>query len=105
MLKSFFIMIRRLVKMTVPPERAGEFERLYAEVRERVLSAPGCRKLELYRDLRDSGIFFTWSLWDDEQAVETYRKSEIYRSVWPRLKALFASKAEAWSVILKNPEI
>jgi (4S)-4-hydroxy-5-phosphonooxypentane-2,3-dione isomerase len=97
-------MMIRLVKMTVPPGRAEEFERLYATVRERVLSAPGCRKLELYRDLRDSGIFFTWSLWDDEPALEAYRKSEIYRSVWPKLKAFFSSKAEAWSTTLKNPE-
>ncbi len=101
-LKYSIPMIIRLVKMAVRPDQTGEFERVYSEVKGIVRAMPGCRSLELLHDLHDSGLFFTWSLWDDESALERYRNSETYRSVWPRLKAHFVSEAQAWSVGQKD---
>ncbi|MBL7795100.1 MAG: antibiotic biosynthesis monooxygenase, partial [Saprospiraceae bacterium] len=44
------------------------------------------------------------SIWDDEAALERYRESELFQATWERTKALFAEKAEAWSVtVLDEP--
>lgn len=58
----------------------------------------GCTFLELYRDKNDPGIFFTYSYWESEDALENYRKSELFKGVWALTKPLFSIRPEAWSV-------
>ena len=45
--------------------------------------------------------FFTHSMWLNAQSLENYRQSEAFKEIWPITKAMFASKAEAWSLNLK----
>jgi heme-degrading monooxygenase HmoA len=52
----------------------------------------------LYQDKQDTRIFFTYSYWKDESALEKYRKSALFNEVWSYTKTLFAEKPEAWSV-------
>ena len=86
----------RIVKMTFRPEAVGEFQKIFDERKERIAAAPGCASVELLHD--DANIFFTYSVWEDEVALETYRESELFISTWSLVKPLFAAKAEAWSV-------
>jgi len=85
----------RIVKMTFKEEDVETFRHIFEERKERIASFPGCSKLEL---LNDKNIFFTYSAWDDVEALEKYRSSELFQSTWSLTKKLFAAKAEAWSV-------
>lgn len=58
----------------------------------------GCSFLELYRDLNNPSVFFTYSYWEDENALEQYRQSELFKTVWTKTKPLFNVRPEAWSV-------
>lgn len=91
-------MIIRIVKMTFVPGKEEEFRAIFNEYRERIGASSGCTHLELWNDLSNPNVFFTYSHWEDESSLTTYRNSELFNQVWPRTKALFASPAEAWSV-------
>ncbi len=43
-------------------------------------------------------VLFTYSHWESEAALETYRHSELFAEVWAATKVLFNAKPEAWSV-------
>lgn len=93
-------MIVRIVKMVFRPEATQDFETLFHERKEYIAGFPGCKHLQLLKDLNNptSGIYFTYSYWEDEAALEAYRTSDFFKDTWSKTKALFADKAEAWSV-------
>jgi heme-degrading monooxygenase HmoA len=79
-------------------EAVESFFRLFWEVYPRISTFPGCGGVKLLRDKNVPEIFFTYSTWNDENALEAYRKSELFADTWARTKALFAHRAAAWSV-------
>ena len=92
-------MIKRIVKMTFREAETGRFLRdVFEESKSRIRAFPGCRHMELLRHTEQPNILFTLSIWDDEAALEAYRQSDLFRTTWAKTKALFAEKAEAWSV-------
>lgn len=91
-------MIVRLVKMTFRAEEVSRFQELFEGWRHKIIASPGCKHLQLLHDAHDPRVFFTYSVWDDLAHLEAYRKSEVFDSVWPVVKALFAEKAVAWTV-------
>ncbi len=70
------------------------FENSKAQIR----AFPGCQHMELLQNTQASNVLFTLSHWDDEAALNAYRASELFGDTWKKTKALFAEKAEAWSV-------
>ncbi len=84
--------------MTFEPENIASFERIFAESSEHIRAFPGCKKLELMRDLNNPAVYFTFSIWESEAHLEAYRKSEFFNRVWAQTKMLFAHKAQAWSL-------
>lgn len=91
-------MIVRVVKMTFRPEEVVRFQELFVGWKPRIRSFPGCRHLELLHDVNDPRIFFTYSHWDGPSDLENYRTSDVFASVWPVVRSLFAAPAEAWSM-------
>lgn len=91
-------MVVRVVKMTFQAGQEDRFLELFAGWKPRIRSFPGCRHLELLRDVDDPRIFFTYSHWDGPDDLEAYRLSEVFASVWPVVKNLFAAPAEAWTL-------
>lgn len=91
-------MLIRIVKLTFKPENIPSFERIFQESKRKILSFEGCTKVELYQDLKNPNIFFTYSIWDKESDLEHYRSSDFFTSVWGKTKELFLEKPEAWSV-------
>ena len=86
------------MKLTFKEENISSFEALFKETKNTIRNFEGCQFLELYQDNANPHIFFTYSKWRDETALEAYRKSDFFKSVWSRTKELFQDKAEAWSV-------
>ncbi len=91
-------MITRIVKMRFQPDGVEEFLDIFKGSQERIRAFPGCHQVILYRDKRDRNTFFTYSLWETEEALERYRESELFRSTWKKTKKLFAEKPAAWSL-------
>lgn len=91
-------MIVRIVKMTFEPSETEAFQRLFNQNKEKIRGFEGCNFLELYRDKDRDNIFFTYSYWEDEEALENYRHSALFKEVWSETKKKFSAKPEAWSV-------
>lgn len=91
-------MIVRIVKMTFRPDAVEAFTDLFEDRKEIIRNFPGCSHLELWQDTKHTHVFFTYSIWESETHLDHYRFSDFFKDTWGRTKALFAEKAEAWSV-------
>ena len=91
-------MITRIVKMTFKPESVEDFQALFEKYKSEIAHQPGCNKLSLLRDITNTNIFMTYSLWDSQEDLNNYRHSNTFGIVWPATKALFSEKPDAWSV-------
>lgn len=91
-------MLVRFVKMTFEPGEIHNFQELFDKNKTRIRHFEGCEFLELYRDINNTNIFFTYSYWSTEEALEAYRKSPLFKEVWSETKKLFSARPEAWSV-------
>lgn len=84
--------------MGFKPTEIETFLKNFEANKERIRAFEGCEFLELYQDKHNSNIFFTYSYWKDEDALNNYRHSDLFKSVWAKTKPLFNIKPEAWSV-------
>ena len=91
-------MLVRIVKLTFKKENIASFEQIFDQSKQYIRDFEGCTFLELYQDKENPTIFFTYSYWENQTALEDYRKSELFKGVWGETKILFAAKPEAWSL-------
>jgi quinol monooxygenase YgiN len=91
-------MIVRIVQMTFQPEKVRTFLALFEESKQLIRGFDGCAHLELWSDTKNENIFFTYSIWESENHLDHYRFSPLFKDIWPKTKALFADKPQAWSV-------
>ena len=84
--------------MRFQEDKIEAFLNNFEEVKHHIRNFEGNRFLELYQDKNDPRIFFTYSYWENEEALENYRKSALFDDVWTYTKTLFSDKPEAWSV-------
>ncbi|MCB0526734.1 MAG: antibiotic biosynthesis monooxygenase [Saprospiraceae bacterium] len=98
-------MIKRIVKMTFRPDAVETFVyQVFEPSKNQIRAFPGCRYMELLRQTNEPNVLFTLSHWDDENALNAYRGSALFADTWKKTKALFADKAQAWSVeVLDKP--
>ena len=92
-------MIVRMVRMEFRPETLAEFQRIFEESKIYIRQFPGCLHLELHQDAQFPHVRWTYSHWESQSDLDAYRKSELFASVWPRTKALFGGKPQAFSLL------
>jgi quinol monooxygenase YgiN len=92
-------MIIRIVKLEFQKEHLGNFLSHFEKVKWSVATFPGCHGMKLIQDTKNPVIIMTYSLWENEQALENYRTSPLFQSIWPTIKPWFAAKPEAWSLV------
>ena len=90
-------MLIRIVRMTFKPEHTAAFLQLFHDSEDRIRQMTGCLHLELWQDASSPNIYCTYSHWESEEALNSYRKSALFGEVWPATKALFAAPATAFS--------
>lgn len=90
-------MINRIVKMTFREEEVDNFLEIFESSKAKIRNFPGVQHLELLQGVNQKNILFTYSLWENEDALEAYRNSSLFKDTWGKTKPLFAAKAEAWS--------
>lgn len=93
-------MIKRIVRLSFRPEACDEFRGLFEATKNQIRAFPGCRHLELLQDVQQPNVFFTFSHWTDEEALNRYRHSPLFEKTWASTKILFNDKPQAWSLNL-----
>ncbi len=96
-------MLVRTVRLTFAPDAVEAFLSRFDESAPQIRAYPGCRHLELWRDADAPAVFTTLSHWDDPDALDAYRKSELFRSTWAAVKPLFADRPQAHSYRVARP--
>ena len=89
----------RIVKMTFHPDHVTEFLKLFDERSSRIRSFEGCERLDLVRDTSAQNVMTTISVWESEEALASYRASDIFNETWAITKGMFADRPEAASYV------
>lgn len=90
-------MIVRIVQMKFKDEFIDRFLKVFDESKENIRAFPGVLHLELLQNIEDPGLICTYSHWENQEALEQYRNSELFKSTWAKTKVLFEQKPVAWS--------
>ncbi|MEM6297211.1 MAG: putative quinol monooxygenase [Bacteroidota bacterium] len=96
------VALRRIVRMQFRENGVETFLKNFAEASPKIRAFEGCLHLELWQDPDDSTIFMTYSHWENADALEVYRHSELFRATWAKTKPLFAAKPIAFSGMLER---
>ncbi|MFZ6000245.1 MAG: putative quinol monooxygenase [Bacteroidota bacterium] len=91
-------MIIRIVRMHFTEAGVDEFLEIFNRHKEAIRNFPGCTHLQLLKDKDDAQCYTTLSHWNSPADLENYRKSELFGSVWGRVKTLFAERSQAFSL-------
>lgn len=98
-------MIIRIVKMTFRPETIDDFREVFQHSAAHIRAFPGNRGLQLLQSSNDQSIFFTYSKWENDEALQSYRNSPLFETTWAKTKVLFGGKPEAWSTDIEWSEL
>jgi len=91
-------MIIRIVRMHFTPSNVDVFLGIFNQHKEAIRHFPGCDHLQLLKDVKDPLCYTTLSHWDELESLDNYRNSELFSSVWSRVKPLFSKRTEAFSL-------
>jgi len=91
-------MITRVVRLTFIPENRTAFIEIMRRHHQLIRNFKGCYDLNSYQDIKEPNVFFTISIWQDETALNDYRHSDFFKTLWSQLKPMFADKAVAHSM-------
>ncbi len=92
-------MITRIVKLTINPIQSDEFGKIFKDNYNLIASFPGCISVEVLRDVKFNNVFFTYSKWESEDAIEKYRNSDLFKNIWSHAKKTFCAPPVAWSLL------
>ena len=90
-------MVIRLVELSIQKDKLPIAKKLLEDVAPKVRNSPGCSHLRILMDLHNPARITTYSHWNTEVDLNTYRNSEIFKNFWTQIKPLFAAPAKAWS--------
>lgn len=95
-------MLIRTVRMTFRPEAVPAFLELFAATAPQIRAFDGCHHLELWQDTRFRNILTTYSIWANEEHLQAYRASDLFKATWARTRSWFAAPAVAHSHLRKG---
>jgi quinol monooxygenase YgiN len=95
-------MIVRIVKMKVKEADVSVFQQYFTASFEKIRHFEGCHELALYTDVNEAGVVITYSRWENENALNAYRDSQVFKQTWEKVKPLFIAKPEAFSMTELN---
>ncbi len=93
-------MIVRIVEMRIDSSKKQDVVRTFQEIKESVRGFNGCHYVGLFEDTNSPEHIVTYSIWDSEKDLETYRASPVFERNWKLLKEFFIDKPKAYSLKL-----
>ncbi len=91
-------MLTRIVTMHFKQEHLEAFFQLFKEVKPKIEASNGCQSVTLFQDMKNESTVITYSIWNDEAALEAYRQSGLFLGTWAKTKVLFSDKPSAISL-------
>ncbi|MBK9737314.1 MAG: antibiotic biosynthesis monooxygenase [Saprospiraceae bacterium] len=91
--------IIRVVRLAFQEEKISDFAKIFEESSINIRSFEGCIHLELMRDHFHANVFYTYSRWASNEALNAYRNSSLFKNTWKETKKLFTDKPQAFSMI------
>lgn len=91
-------MLIRIVEMHFREDAINEFLDIFNNSSNHIRGFQGCLNLELLQDKHDHAHIFTYSFWENELALNTYRNSELFENTWSKTKILFDKQPLAYSL-------
>jgi len=85
--------------MEFQPAHVDDFLAHFSAVRGLIRNYPGVQHLELRRDASHSNVYYTYSIWNGVNDLESYRQSDLFKQAWAQAKAWFAEKPQAFSLL------
>ena len=73
-------MLIRIVKMEFHENQVNTFLRIFRDRKINIRAAEGCKHLAMWQSTTDPSIIFTYSHWEDADALELYRNSDLFKS-------------------------
>ncbi len=70
--------VARINAITVPPDRADEFEARFAARAGEVSRAPGFEAFELLRPTDDRGVYLVYTRWETQAAFDAWVESSAF---------------------------
>jgi hypothetical protein len=90
-------MLVRVVKLTFKEDALCAFYAEFEKHKQNITSFPGCQGMKLLKGIDDPTVIMTYSHWDDKEALDNYRESDLFSGLWTKIKPMFGAKPEAWS--------
>ena len=84
--------------MVFQPDKVDPFTAFSKEIYPGISQFEGCQGVEVLQDIHLPTTFFTYSIWNSQEHLQTYRQSDFFKNNWSTVKPWFAEKADAWSV-------
>lgn len=91
-------MIERIVKLEFQNDKVEEFIQLYKKIHTQIKLQEGCALVQLLQHCEHENIFFTYSVWNSQKNLDTYRFSPFFKNTWTTIKPWFCEKPCAWSL-------
>ena len=90
--------------MTFKEDSVQPFLQLFEKYKSQIRDSEGCLDLKLIQNTNFPNEISTLSYWENENYLNSYRKSFVFGEVWPLTKALFAEKPRAitYNIIQKT---
>ena len=76
-------MLTRIVKMTFKEGRLDDFKDIFEQSKDTIRNFEGCMHVELGNDIKNKNVFFTYSKWKSEEALNAYRNSSFFQDSEP----------------------
>lgn len=91
-------MINRIVRMSFEPDKIEDFLQVFENAKNRIAEFEGCEGLTLLRDAHQTHVMFTYSYWRNQDCLNKYRFSDLFKDTWAKTKINFNEKPLAWSL-------
>jgi heme-degrading monooxygenase HmoA len=83
------VMLKRMIVVSVPAERAAEAERLWKQgCAPLMIQQPGCISEEFLRNAKDPGEIISLQTWENQAAIDRYRKSPAHEDILRHTRSL-----------------
>lgn len=84
--------------MTFEPTKVDEFMDIFKGAQHLIEAFPGCKGVDLCRDIKQENVLITLSIWENIGFLDAYRNSDLFKTTWEATKKLFIERADARSL-------
>jgi len=92
-------MIVRIVRMTFDANDIATFKKHFASSYPQIRHFEGCENLQLFEDKDQPNVMITYSYWRAQEDLDNYRKSDVFKSTWAKVKPMFIASPQAFSMV------